>query len=160
MTAAPGLESAARLRLELRRSLRASEKAAHAYGLTPQRYLLLLAIKANPGESSTVTQLAELMQINQSTTTELVKRAEQAGLVDRTRSDKDRRVSWLTLTDEGERRLAATLELAGDDPRLTAAVTARFAFEDALLALEERGAHEDAERLRKRWADLDGGMPT
>jgi len=39
--------------------------------------------------------------------TELVDRAERAGLVARERSSEDRRVVHLRLTDEGERRLFA-----------------------------------------------------
>jgi DNA-binding MarR family transcriptional regulator len=38
--------------------------------------------------------------------TELVGRAERAGLLERERSEKDLRVAHLRLTDEGERRLA------------------------------------------------------
>jgi DNA-binding MarR family transcriptional regulator len=57
------------------------------------------------GEQSTVTELAERMQLAQSTVTELVRRAEGAGLIEREQSQRDARVAHLRLTAEGERRL-------------------------------------------------------
>jgi DNA-binding MarR family transcriptional regulator len=98
----------AEFRSALRRFLRRSEKVARASGLTPQRYLLLLMIKGAPDgrERSTVTELADRLQLAQSTVTELVSRAEQAGLVTREPSGLDGRVAYVRLTDEGERRLA------------------------------------------------------
>jgi DNA-binding MarR family transcriptional regulator len=98
---------AAELRSALRRFLRDSERAARGSGLTPQRYLLLLMIKGAPDgrERSTVTELADRLQLAQSTVTELVGRAEDAGLVTRETSSKDGRVAFLGVTPEGERRL-------------------------------------------------------
>ena len=98
----------AAFRAALRAFLRESEMTARASGLTPQRHLLLLMIKGAPDGSaqSTVTELAERLQLAQSTVTELVRRAEEAGLVEREASSVDGRVAHLRLTDEGERRLA------------------------------------------------------
>jgi DNA-binding MarR family transcriptional regulator len=98
----------AEFRAALRRFLRRSERVARASGLTPQRYLLLLMIKGAPdgSEQSTVTELAERLQLAQSTVTELVSRAEEVGLVEREPSAADGRVAHLRLTEEGERRLA------------------------------------------------------
>ena len=48
-----------------------------------------------------MTELAERMQLTQSTVTELVTRAEAAGLVRRTQSEQDARVYWLELTPVG-----------------------------------------------------------
>jgi DNA-binding MarR family transcriptional regulator len=56
-------------------------------------------------EQSTVTELAERLQLAQSTVTELVSRAEEAGLIVREQSQSDARVAHLRLTSEGERRL-------------------------------------------------------
>src|SRR5919205_1028312 len=97
----------AEFRAALRRFLRRSERVARASGLTPQRYLLLLMIKGAPdgSEQSTVTELAERLQLAQSTVTELVSRAEEVGLVEREQSPADGRVAHLRLTAEGERRL-------------------------------------------------------
>jgi DNA-binding MarR family transcriptional regulator len=98
----------AEFRAALRGFLRTSERNARAAGLTPQRYLLLLMIKGAPGghERSTVTELAERLQLAQSTVTELVSRAEEIGLVARERSPDDGRIAILRLTPDGERRLA------------------------------------------------------
>ena len=111
-SAVPGLDElmqAAELRIRLRRFVRASERIAAEHRLTPRRYLLLLLVKAAPdgSERSTVSELAERMQLERHTVTELVDRAERAGLVARERSSEDRRVVHLRLTDEGERRLFA-----------------------------------------------------
>ena len=97
----------AEFREALRRFLRQSERVARQSGLTPQRYLLLLMIRGAPDGSgqSTVTELADRLQLAQSTVTELVSRAEEAGLVERTQSQTDARVAHLRLTPEGERRL-------------------------------------------------------
>jgi DNA-binding MarR family transcriptional regulator len=91
----------------LRRFLRQSERVARQSGLTPQRYLLLLMIKGarDGSEQSTVTELADRLQLAQSTVTELVSRAEEAGLVEREQSQSDARVAHLRLTLEGEERL-------------------------------------------------------
>ena len=97
----------AEFRAALRRFLRQSERIARQSGLTPQRYTLLMMIKGSPSgrEESTVTELSERLQLAQSTVTELVSRAEEAGLVERKQSQKDARVAHLRLTEEGERRL-------------------------------------------------------
>jgi DNA-binding MarR family transcriptional regulator len=102
-------------RAALRRFLRRSERVARSSGLTPQRYLLMLMIKgaADGSQRSTVTELADRLQLAQSTVTELVRRAEEVGLVMREPSSVDGRVAYLRLTDEGERRLTQSFtELA------------------------------------------------
>jgi DNA-binding MarR family transcriptional regulator len=98
----------AEFRAALRGFMRTSERNARAAGLTPQRYLLLLMIKGAPdgSEQSTVTDLAERLQLAQSTVTELVRRAEETGLLERERSSADGRIAYLRLSAEGEQRLA------------------------------------------------------
>jgi DNA-binding MarR family transcriptional regulator len=97
----------AAFRAALRAFLRESELSARAGGLTPQRYLLLLMIKGAPdgSERATVTELSDRLGLAQSTVTELVSRAEEIGIVERSPSDADGRVAYLRLTKEGERRL-------------------------------------------------------
>ena len=63
---------------------------------------------ADQREQSTVTELAQQLQLAQSTVTELVSRAEEIGLVERERSYQDGRIAHLRLTPEGERRLASS----------------------------------------------------
>jgi DNA-binding MarR family transcriptional regulator len=98
----------AAFRAALRSFLRTSEEIAQANGLTPRRHLLLLMIKGAPdgSERATITDLAERMQLAQTTVTELVKRAVAAGLIVRERSAVDGRVVHLRLSEEGEHRLA------------------------------------------------------
>lgn len=116
----------AEFRAALRHFLRRSERVARGSGLTPQRYLLLLMIKGarDGSERSTVTELADRLQLAQSTVTELVSRAEEAGLLERERSPTDARVAHLRLTREGESRLARSFtELATERAQLRDAFT-------------------------------------
>jgi DNA-binding MarR family transcriptional regulator len=120
----------AEFRAALRAFLRRTERVARQSGLTPQRYLLLLMIKgaSDGSERSTVTELAERLQLAQSTVTELVSRAEEAGLIAREQSQADARVAHLRLSAEGERRL----ELA-----FTALATERDNVREAFAHLDQ-----------------------
>jgi len=120
----------AEFRAALRRYARRSERVARQYGLTPQRYLLLLMIKgaADGKEQSTVTELADRLQLAQSTVTELVRRAEETGLVTREQSQDDARVAHLRLTPEGDRRLMQSF---------TEIATERAQLRDAFSHLDE-----------------------
>ena len=71
----PDFREAAAQRAAVRQFHRASERVAREEGLTPSRFMLLLMIKTTPAGRSTVTELAERMQLTQSTVTELVTRA-------------------------------------------------------------------------------------
>jgi DNA-binding MarR family transcriptional regulator len=101
----------AAFRAALRVFQRRSEKIARRWGLTPQRFLLLLAIKGAPEgtERLNLTEAATRLQLSRNSVTELCRRAEDAGLVERRRSSTDQRVVYLSLTDEGERRLRGAL---------------------------------------------------
>ena len=111
MDTAAAIQVAA-LREALRAFLRGSEVIARKNGLTPQRHLLLLMIKGAPdgSERSTVTQLAARLRLAQTTVTDLVRRAEDAGLLAREQSGVDARVTILRLTEEGERRLRRSFQ--------------------------------------------------
>lgn len=97
--------TAAQFRAALRLFLRKSEVAARAAGLTPRQHLLLLQIAGSEGGSTTVSELVETLALTQSAVTELVQRAEAAGLVRRAGSPSDGRVVDLSLTPEGAVRL-------------------------------------------------------
>jgi DNA-binding MarR family transcriptional regulator len=116
-TFAQDIREAAELRASLRKFLRASERVAREEGLTPSRYLLLLMIQSADQGRSTVTELADRMQLTQSTVTELVTRAETVGLVTRSQSEEDARVFWLELTDDGQARLARAVARNGAEKR-------------------------------------------
>jgi DNA-binding MarR family transcriptional regulator len=104
-------------RAALRQFLRRSERIARQSGLTPQRHLLLMMIKGSPdaAEQSTVTELSDRLQLAQSTVTELVRRAEEAGLIEREQSQRDARVAHLRLSPEGERRLMLSFTDLSDE---------------------------------------------
>lgn len=105
--------AAAEFRAELRRFLKRSEDCARAYGLTPRQHLLLLQIAGAEGEQTTVSALVSTLALTQSAVTELVQRAEAAGLVSRMPSADDGRVVHLSLTPTGKERLAAVHEALG-----------------------------------------------
>ncbi len=107
--------SAALFRAELRRFLRVSEDCSRRFGITPRQHLLLLQIAGAEGGRSTVSELVTTLALTQSAVTELVQRAEAAGLVKRTSSATDGRVVHLSLTAEGERRLAAVHDALGPE---------------------------------------------
>ena len=98
---------AARFRAELRRFLRRSEDCSRQYGITPRQHLLLLQIAGAPGGVTTVSDLVNALSLTQSAVTELVQRAELAGLVERAPSPEDGRVVHLSLTQLGSQKLAA-----------------------------------------------------
>jgi DNA-binding MarR family transcriptional regulator len=101
---------AAEFRRLLRRFLAHGDAAARRVGLTPQRYLLLLVIKGAPDRSETrsIGQLCDDLQLAQSSVSELVDRAEAAGLVARSATNGDARV-LVRLTPRGEDRFQAGL---------------------------------------------------
>jgi DNA-binding MarR family transcriptional regulator len=114
----------AAFRAALRSFLAGSDRLARESDLTPRQYLLLLMIKGAPdgSERSTISELVPRLQLAQNSVTELVQRAERMDLIERTQSGVDARVIHLTLTAEGERRLARAfteLDEARSDLRRT-----------------------------------------
>jgi DNA-binding MarR family transcriptional regulator len=115
-------QHAAEPRAALRHFLRSSEQVARKHRLTPQRYTLLLMIKGalDGSQRSTVTELSRRLQLAQSTVTELVRRAENVGLIAREPSATDGRVAYLRITPEGERRLTGAVgDLGLEQSRLS-----------------------------------------
>jgi DNA-binding MarR family transcriptional regulator len=109
--------AAAAYRTALRKFLARTEAVAASAGLSSQRYNLLLLVKAGEisGEAVTVGRLTDLLELRQTAVSELVRRAEEAGLVRRERSTADARASLLALTDEGDRRLMAAFRALRSD---------------------------------------------
>jgi DNA-binding MarR family transcriptional regulator len=131
------VDRVAEFRTQLRRFLLRTEAVTSGSNLTPQRYDLLLMIKAadRNGHGVRLTDLCDRLQMKQTAVTELVKRTEQAGLVDRHRSPHDGRVSLLRLTAEGERRLVGVFEALREDRESLAESFAELA---ALFRLADR----------------------
>jgi DNA-binding MarR family transcriptional regulator len=97
----------ARFRHALRVFLRFSEDAAREAGLTPAQHQLLLAIKGHPsGAEPTMSYLADVLQLRLHSCSELVDRAAERGLVERTHDPVDQRRCRLHLTAIGEAKLA------------------------------------------------------
>ena len=88
-----------------------SEEVIRRVGLTPQRYLLLLFVKgaADGSERATMSELKERMRLSPNTVSDLVSRAEEAGLVIRTPAKHDLRVVFVSSTPEGDRLLDAAI---------------------------------------------------
>lgn len=100
-------EALSEFRYQLRRFLHFSETAARSEGLTPLQYLLLLHIRGFPGRSwASVGELAERLQLQHNGVVALISRCEKLGLVQRQRSQTDRRQVEVSLLPQGERHLA------------------------------------------------------
>jgi DNA-binding MarR family transcriptional regulator len=97
----------AAVRVALREFIAQTDRIARGHRLTAERYELLLLIKVAADGEATVGKLARQLHIGQSAATQLARRVEDAGLIERTVSPSDARVHPLRLTKEGERRLAA-----------------------------------------------------
>jgi DNA-binding MarR family transcriptional regulator len=114
-----GLERIIRIaafRSQLRSFLRHSERRCLSLGLTPQRFVLLLLIDGAPDGSrrASFTDLATRLELERNTVTELCARAEEAGLIVREASTRDKRVVYLRLTREGDRLLQRALAETDD----------------------------------------------
>lgn len=108
-------QAAAQFRAELRRFLRRSEDISRTHGITPRQHLLLLQIAGAEDGTTTVSDLVQSLALTQSAVTELVQRAEQAGLLQRSASRTDGRVVHLSLTELGAERLAAVHSALGPE---------------------------------------------
>ena|SRR5438477_935239 len=96
----------AELRYRIRLFLKESDAAARIVGLEPQQYLMLLAIRGLPEDSSAKIQtLADRLALKHHSAVELVDRLEQRGYVRRTRSREDRREVIVSLQPKGQRVL-------------------------------------------------------
>src|SRR5215475_5237268 len=102
--------------------------------LTP-RMLAVVQHLAGAGPL-TVGELAAHLGLSKATTTELVNRVEERGLIDRMRDDRDRRRVYVWLTDVGRKQA-----------RRHSAAHARVLAEDALLAAVRRMPPADRDAL-------------
>lgn len=93
--------------IALRRILRATElnarTLARATGLTTPQ-LIVLEIVASGGKIQP-KDIAARAGVGQATATSLIDKLEMRGLVARTRSEQDRRLVWVTVTEEGRKVL-------------------------------------------------------
>ena len=116
--------AAARLRIQLLTFQRRTEEITRRFGITPERYLLLLLVRTDAinGSPSTVTALCEPLQMTQSSVSRLVAGAVRAGLLRREPDSSDHRRGYLHLTRTGTARLEATFNELGPERTKLAAV--------------------------------------
>jgi DNA-binding MarR family transcriptional regulator len=99
----PNFKAMAELRYQIRRFLRFSENAARQFGIEPQQYQVLLAVKGLPDRATpTIGVLAERMQLQHHSTVELIDRLVERGFLFRLRATDDRRQVLVKLTRDGE----------------------------------------------------------
>jgi DNA-binding MarR family transcriptional regulator len=89
-------------RYALREFVRYSEAAAESAGLTPRQHQALLAIRAGSGGTLHVGELAERLSLKPHSTSELVQRMVEQGLVRRQTGADDKRQVTVRLTERGE----------------------------------------------------------
>lgn len=121
------IEGLAALRYALRQFSRKTELEARRAGLTPQQYMLLLAIKGFPGrETATITELAERLQIRHNAVIGLVNRAEERKLVGREAPGpgEDRRIVRVRVMAGGEAALQRLASALRDERKRLAAAAA------------------------------------
>jgi DNA-binding MarR family transcriptional regulator len=106
---------------------RRTEEITARNRLTPQRYLLLLLLRAGEagGGAPSIGSLIEPLQMSQSSVTRLVQGAVRVGLVATQVDPSDNRRQHLALTAEGRSRLEAVFrELGAERQRLGEALSA------------------------------------
>jgi DNA-binding MarR family transcriptional regulator len=100
------IQALAEFRYHIRHFLRASEQLLKTAGLKPQQYQLMLCVKASlEDQPSTISYVAEKLQIQHHSTVELADRLTSKGLIRRKRAGDDRRQVLLELTPKGEKVL-------------------------------------------------------
>jgi DNA-binding MarR family transcriptional regulator len=109
------LRTLAEFRVELRRFLHFSERAALEAGLQPQQHQLLLQVAGAPEVTvATIAYAAERLGLKHNSAVELVNRSEREGLLARTADLGDKRRAILRLTRKGKQVMG---RLAGDHAR-------------------------------------------
>ncbi len=95
----------AAFRYTLRQFLHFSEEAARRAGVTPQKYMAMLAVRGygdgGDGGGLTVSELAEYLQIRHHSAVGLIDRMSAQGLLVRQPGDGDRRQVFVSLTQHG-----------------------------------------------------------
>lgn len=98
-------------RSALREFLRFAEEQARQEGVTPQQYVLLVVTRGHGAYPNvTIGDIAQALQVRQSSASLLVDRSVRRGLLDRREDPEDRRRAIVRLTDEGQRILDTIMD--------------------------------------------------
>jgi DNA-binding MarR family transcriptional regulator len=90
----------------LREFLRFAEEQARQEGITPQQYVLLVVTRGHEDYPNvTIGDIAQALQVRQSSASLLVDRSVRRGLLDRREDPVDRRRAIVQLTDQGQQVL-------------------------------------------------------
>ncbi|UGA53504.1 MarR family winged helix-turn-helix transcriptional regulator [Vibrio sp. VB16] len=76
-------------------------RALAPIGLNQSQFNLLNHFSHQPERSQTVSQLAQVMQMNQPGITKVINRLAEFGLIDITKDDHDGRKKWVMINDAG-----------------------------------------------------------
>ncbi len=106
-----------------------------ASDLSPIWFEVMLRLVRTPGHRLPMTQLADEVLFSSGGFTKLADRIQKAGYVERIGCPSDRRVTWITLTDDGEKVINAALK------RHVACLRANVLEPLGELALTELGQH-------------------
>ncbi|MFX4262635.1 MarR family winged helix-turn-helix transcriptional regulator [Pelotomaculum propionicicum] len=94
--------------MEIGRRIHVEFDAHMVSGITGSQFFVLQKINAKG--RLTVSEVADKLSVSLSAITALVDRLVQAGLVVRSRDEKDRRLVWLEATDKGKEILSRCIE--------------------------------------------------
>lgn len=98
-------------RCALREFLRFAEEQARQEGVTPQQYVLLVVTRGHASYPMvTIGDIAQALQVRQSSASLLVDRSVRRGLLDRREDPADRRRAIVQLTHEGQRILDVIMD--------------------------------------------------
>lgn len=97
----------AEARFVLRHATRIVDQVAREHQLDPLAHQLLLQLLARPDRRATVSVVSERLDVSAAVGSRLALRLEERGLVTRTRSTQDRRVTHVAVTEAGRRACVA-----------------------------------------------------
>jgi DNA-binding MarR family transcriptional regulator len=104
----------AAVRAELRGFAHFTEKVAKTAGLTPRQHQALVALRGATDDQLSIGQLAEILLLEPHSVSGLVDRLQSIGLVERVKSQTDRRCVTVRLTDRA-RDLMSSLSVTHRD---------------------------------------------
>ena len=84
-----------------------TEQVVQGVGLTPQQHQVLVSLCAAEGGELSIGELANALMLRHHSVSGLADRLESLGLVDRARSELDRRVVVLRLTDKARELMSS-----------------------------------------------------